>query len=171
MTHDMPPARPPLPPLDAPARPPASEDERELYRRFLAKRAEVVRARAAEQRERMGRATYETETRIARQLGEMADNGHGRCRWCGLTLGHVTGADGVEYRTHPPVRECPGPTPPPCELCGRVLWFDKAARDWTHECTAATRRAPVHTAVTRVQQHGMPGDGRGGMFGYRRGER
>lgn len=144
-------------------RAPETADERELYRRFLDKQRETAAQKANEQREQSSRVTHDVEAALARRLGALADNGNGMCRWCSIVLG--TDAEG--RKTHPPLRECPGPQPAACELCGRAWWFDKARSEWTHQCAGGKRASTKSTDVARVQ---TPGDGRGGFFGMRRGE-
>lgn len=52
----------------------------------------------------------------SRAHARAADDGAGRCRWCGVALEDVT-HDGVAAKSHPDVDACQGP-PQKCEPCG-----------------------------------------------------
>lgn len=142
---------------------PLTDDDRRMMANFQRAQSEHRERVKREEMERVDSVTKHTEQAVARALGKAANNGHGICRWCGLTLG--TDAEG--NRTHPARRECSGPAPEPCELCHRAWYWHAPTLQWTHECTGKGGRAPV-TQVERVQTPGVD-DAMGGLFGYRRG--
>lgn len=150
---------------DEPSDAAARESDHALYLRFLAKQAAVQAAKRHERRAADDRAHRETEARLAAILGAAANNGRGGCRWCGITLGITV--DGAY--THPPVRECPGPTPDPCDMCGRAWSWSRASMSWQHSCAGKQVARPSSQSVERVKSADTPTSG-GGFFGYRKGE-
>jgi hypothetical protein len=145
-----------------------SEDEHALYLRWLEKRDAARAAAEQERRTRADKVHHDTEAGLALILGRAADDGAGRCKWCGITLGH----DAEGRATHPVVRECPGPRPDACGICHRPYVWSAAALEWSHDCPGrGPTRSHVPEQLERVRpavRAGAPPEDRG-AFGYRRG--
>jgi len=135
---------------------PTDEEEQALYLRFLEKQRQLEAQRKLEAQQRDEQLTRDIEAKVARSLGAAADDGTGRCQWCGIVLG--TDAEG--HRTHIPTRSCPGPKPLACGICGSgdYRWVGAPTFDWQHRCRQARDRRehqlePVRPAPGPLHAH------------------
>lgn len=143
----------------------APDTEHDLYLRWLAKRDAAVAAREQAHRERGARISRELEMHASVTLGRASNDGTGHCRWCRIALG----TDPKGQRTHPVVRECSGPAPDPCGLCGGLWRWNTSARQWHHDCGGPRSAAPRVRQLERVRNADSDSGGDDdSYFGFRR---